>query len=169
MTGVGSRRCASGPHPRLCIESIVCRPIRLTPLCPYAWASGRKPNPTLCLNPVRDEHGLQAGHRQLPHSVQLRQRESHRCRSKQGNDSLPWEKAPRVAHPAEVPAEAEGCLSRGLPEESCYLSRPKVEESLLMPQESAQLSSVLVPEWLYLGWVPGSSSWGLARESSYWE
>ena len=76
-----------------------------------------------------------------------------------------------MAHPGVVPAEAEGCLSRGLPEESCYLSRQKVEESLLIPQESAQLSSVLVlvPEWLYLGWVPGLSSWGLARESSYWE
>ena len=68
-----------------------------------------------------------------------------------------------------VPEEAEGCLSRGLPEESCYLSRPKVEESLLIPQESAQLSSVLVPEWLWKGLAPVLSSWGLARESSYWE
>ena len=78
-----------------------------------------------------------------------------------------------MAHPAEVPAEAEGCLSRGLPEELCYLLRAKAEESLLIPQVSAQLSSVLVsvlvPEWLYLGWVPVLSSWGLARESSYWE
>ena len=68
-----------------------------------------------------------------------------------------------------VPAEAEGCLSRGLPEESCYLSRAKAEGSLLRPQESAQLSSVLVPERLYLGLAPVLSSWGLARESSYWE
>ena len=77
-----------------------------------------------------------------------------------------------------VPAEAEGCLSRGLPEESCYLSRPKAEELLLIPQESARLSSVLVPEWLYWGWVPERlylglapvlSSWGSARESSCWE
>ena len=68
-----------------------------------------------------------------------------------------------------VPAEAEDCLSQGLPEESCYLLRAKAEDSLLIPQESAQLSSVLVPEWLYLGWVPVLSSWGLARESSCWE
>ena len=72
-----------------------------------------------------------------------------------------------MAHPAEAPAEAEGCLSRGLPEESCYLSRPKVEESLLMPQESAQLSSVLVPEWLWKELAPGwpQSLWGLVPES----
>ena len=50
-----------------------------------------------------------------------------------------------------VPAEAEGCSSQGLPEESCYLLRPKVEESLLKPWESAQLSLVLVPEWLCSG------------------
>ena len=70
-----------------------------------------------------------------------------------------------------VPAEAEACLSRGLPEESCYLSRPKVEESLLIPQESAQLPSVLVlvPEWLWKGLAPVLSSWGSALESSYWE
>ena len=70
-----------------------------------------------------------------------------------------------------VPAEAEGCLSRGLPEELCYLSRPKAEELLLIPQESARLSSVLVlvPEWLWKGLAPVLSSWGLARESSYWE
>ena len=74
-----------------------------------------------------------------------------------------------MAHPAEAPAEAEGCLSRGLPEESCYLSRPKVEESLLMPQESAQLSSVLVPEWLWKELAPVLSSWGSALESSCWE
>ena len=53
-----------------------------------------------------------------------------------------------------MPAEAEDCLSGELPEESCYLSRPKVEESLLIPQESAQLSSVLVPEWLWKGLAP---------------
>ena len=70
-----------------------------------------------------------------------------------------------------VPAEAEGCLSRGLPEESCYLSRPKAEELLLIPQESAQLSSVLVlvPEWLWKESAPVLSSWGLALESSCWE
>ena len=68
-----------------------------------------------------------------------------------------------------VPAEAEGCLSRGLPEESCYLLRPQAEESLLRPRESAQLSSVWVPEWLYLGLAPVLSSWGSALESSYWE
>ena len=63
-----------------------------------------------------------------------------------------------------VPAEAEGCLSRGLPEESCCLLRAQAEESLLRPQESAQLSSVLVPEWLYLGLAPVLSSWGSAPE-----
>ena len=70
-----------------------------------------------------------------------------------------------------VPAEAEGCLSRGLPEESCYLSRPKAEELLLIPQESARLSSVLVlvPEWLWKGLAPVLLCSGLARESSYWE
>ena len=70
-----------------------------------------------------------------------------------------------------VPAEAEGCLSRGLPEESCYLSRPKAEELLLIPQESAQLSSVLVlvPEWLWKELAPVLSSWGSALESSCWE
>ena len=66
-----------------------------------------------------------------------------------------------------VPEEAEDCLSRGLPEESCYLSRPKAEELLLIPQESARLSSVLVlvPEWLYWGWVPEWLYWGLVPES----
>ena len=70
-----------------------------------------------------------------------------------------------------VLAEAEGCLSRGLPEESCYLSRPKAEELLLIPQESAQLSSVLVlvPEWLWKELAPVLSSWGSALESSCWE
>ena len=97
-----------------------------------------KSNPTLCLNPVRDEHGLQASHRQLPRSAQQLRQESHRCRSKQGNDSLPWEKAPRGADPAVVPAEAEDCLSGELPEESCYLLRPQAEESLLRPPELAQ-------------------------------
>ena len=78
-------------------------------------------------------------------------------------------KDPRGAHPAVVPVEAEGCLSRGLPEESCYLWRSQAEESLLRPQESAQLSSVLVPEWLYLGSALESSYWESALESSYWE
>ena len=105
------------------------------PLCvgcrPQAWS-------TLCLNPVRDEYGLQANLRQLPRSVQQLRQGSHRCRSKQGNDSLPWEKAPRGAHPAVVPEEAEGCLSRGLPEELYYLLRPQAEELLLRPPELAQ-------------------------------
>ena len=70
-----------------------------------------------------------------------------------------------------VPAEAEGCLSRGLPEELYYLLRPQAEESLLRPPESAQLSSVLVlvPEWLWKELAPVLSSWGSALESSCWE
>ena len=72
---------------------------------------------------------------------------------------------------ARVPAEPEGLWSQWSPAESCYLSRPKAEELLLIPQESARLSSVLVlvPEWLWKGLAPVLSSWGLARESSYWE
>ena len=55
-----------------------------------------------------------------------------------------------------MPEEAAGCLSRGLPEESCYLLRPQAEESLLRPRELAQLSSllVLVPERLWKGLAP---------------